>query len=137
MNPIVKEDILFILSELIDILNIKEERDIADMMELSNHTIHNASIFQDEDSISIAILVYSLSKVIGRKQGELNYKPLIELLQRAQSFLLKDSIGNYRLAIKKLFSFISALDKKLELYIQEVINQAQIKKGSKIYEHGI
>jgi len=137
MNEIIKKDILSILSGIIKILKVKEEKDIAEIKELSNHTIHNASIFQDEDSISIAILIYSLSKIIERKQGELNYNNILNLLKGAYDFLNKNNIDNYRKTIRKLFSFISTVDTKLKLYIEEVINQAQIKKGSKLYEHGI
>ncbi len=137
MNKIIKKDILAILSDTIEILKVKEEKGIAEMKELSNHVIHNASIFQDEDSISIAILIYSLSKIIERKDKELNYSNILNQLKASYTFLEKSNTDNYRKTIKRLFKFISTVDTKLKLYIEEVINQAQIKKGSKIYEHGI
>lgn len=137
MNEIIKKDILAVLLDTIGILKVKEEKDLSEIKELSNHVIHNASIFQDEDSVSIAILIYSLSKIIERKQGELNYSNILQLLKTAYDFLNKDNIDNYRKTIKKLFNFISTMDTKLKLYIEEVINQAQIKKGGKLYEHGI
>ena len=129
--------IIFILSAVIDILKVKEEKDITELKELSNHTIHNASIFQDEDSVSIAILVYSLSKVIEREVDELNYGNILFFLEKAKDCLLKNKIDDYRKIIKKAFTVISGMDSKLKMYIEEVINQAQIKKGSKLYEHGI
>lgn len=137
MNEIIKKDIVSILSELIGILKVKEEKDIIAIRELSNHTIHNASVFQDEDSISIAILTYSLSKIIERKQGELNYNSIMALLKDAGDYLTKNNVDSYREIIKKMFKFISTIDTKLKLYIEEVINQAQIKKGGKLYAHGI
>lgn len=137
MNETIKKDILSILSGIINILRVKEEKDIVEIKELSNHTIHNASIFQDEDSVSIAILIYSLSKIIERKQGELSYNNIVRLIKTAYDFLDKNNIDSYRKTIRKLFKFISTIDTKLKLYIEEVINQAQIKKGSKLYEHGI
>jgi|SRR3989338_950333 len=137
MNETIKKDILSILSETISILGVKEEKDVIEMRELSNHTIHNSSIFQDEDSISIAILAYSLSKIIERKQGELDYNSILNLLVSAHGRLEKNNVDDYRKTIKKLFNFISTVDARLKMYIEEVINQAQIKKGSKIYEHGI
>jgi len=137
MNDTIKEDIIFILSAVIDILKVKEEKDITELKELSNHTIHNASIFQDEDSVSIAILVYSLSKVIEREVDELNYGNILFFLEKAKDCLLKNKIDDYRKIIKKAFTVISGMDSKLKMYIEEVINQAQIKKGSKLYEHGI
>ena len=137
MNELVKKDILAVLAGVVDILDVEEDRDFGDLKELSNHTIHNASIFQDEDSISIAILIYSLSKLIERREGKLNYSSVLNLLKNAQENLEEDNVELYRKTIRKLFDFISNIDTKLKLYIEEVIKQAQIKKGSKLYEHGI
>ena len=137
MNEVVKKDILEVLSDAISILEVEEERDVADLRELSNHTVHNASIFQDEDSISIAILIYSLSKVIERREGKLNYNSILNLLRNAKKNLEQNKIDVYRNTVGKIFSFISTIDTKLKLYMEEVINQAQIKKGSKLYAHGM
>lgn len=137
MDEVVKRDILSVLSGVVGILEVEEEKDVSDLRELSNHTIHNASIFQDEDSVSIAILIYSLSKVIERREGKMNYKVLLKLITDAKKNLEQNKVGEYRKIIRKLFNFISTIDSKLKLYIEEVINQAQIKKGSKLYEHGI
>jgi len=137
MNETIKKDILSIISETIEILKLKEEKDIVELKELSNHTIHNASIFQDEDSVSIAILIYSLSKIIERKFGEFDFKPILNLLTWAFNYLKKDNTHEYRKTVKKLFSLISGIDSRLKLYIGEVIRQAQIKKGSQLYRHGI
>lgn len=137
MDEVVKKDILKVLSDAAAILEVEEERDASDLRELSNHTIHNASIFQDEDSVSIATLIYSLSKVIERREGKISYSVLLKIIVDAKKNLEQNRIDEYREVIKKLFNFISTIDNKLKLYIEEVINQAQIKKGSKLYEHGI
>lgn len=137
MDEVVKKDILKLLSDVIDILSVEEERDAADLRELSNHTLHNSSIFQDEDSISIMVLVYSLSKLIERQEGKMAYSTLLALLGSAKKNLQEDKTDAYRANIRKLFDFISTIDNKLNLYIGEVINQAQIKKGTKLYAHGI
>ncbi|MBW2983858.1 hypothetical protein KY361_01985 [Candidatus Woesearchaeota archaeon] len=137
MNETIKKDVLSTLSEVIDILKSKEEADILEMRKVSNHTIHNATIFQDEDSISTAILIYALSKVIERNFGEINFTRFLDLLSKARDLLERDKIPNYRSAIKSVFESISKLDKKAKLYVEEVINQAQIKKGSKLHEHGV
>ena len=87
MDEVVKKDILKVLSDVAAILQVEEEKDVAELRELSNHTIHNASIFQDEDSVSIAILIYSLSKVIERREGKLNYITLLKLITNAKKNL--------------------------------------------------
>lgn len=137
MDEVVKRDILKVLSDVAQILKIEEEKDVAELRELSNHTIHNASIYQDEDSVSIAILIYSLSKVIERREGKMNYNVLLKLITNAKKNLEQTKVDEYRKVIKKIFNFIATIDTKLKLYIEEVINQAEIKKGSKLYEHGI
>ena len=115
----------------------KEEADVLEVRKLSNHTIHNATIFQDEDSISVAILIYALSKVMERCFGQINYIKFMNLLNNARQLLEKDKVVNYRRVIKGIFKDISKLDKKIKLYVEEVINQAQIKKGGKLHEHGV
>jgi hypothetical protein len=137
MNDTIKKDILSIISKTIEILKVKDERDLVELKKLSNHTIHNASIFQDADSTSIAVLIYSLSKIIERKFWELDLRSILNLLNVASSHLKKDDAYEYRKTIRKLFSLISNIDSKLKLYIEEVIRQAQIKKGSQLYRHGI
>jgi len=137
MNKIVKKDIILILNKIKTILEVQEEVDIPEIKDLSNQTIHNSSIFQHEDSISIAILTYSLSKIIEREQGNLNYNPIRDLVSKALFQLKKDSYDNYRNNIKKLFEIIKSIDSKLKFYIQEVINQSEIKKAGRIYAHGI
>ncbi len=137
MNEIVRKDAVAILKRIIEILSVKEEKDVSEIRRLSNHTIHNASVFQDGTSVSIAILVYSLSKIIERKQWRLDYESIVSLFQSAEKFLERKNFEEYNKIIKKLFALVSNIDSKLKLYIEEVINQAEIKKGSKLYEHGI
>lgn len=137
MNDIIKKDIIAVLTELIGILKYKDESDVLEIKELSNHIIHNASVFQDEDSVSIAVLIYSLSKIIERKQRAIDYKRLADMVNTSIAALQNGDEQEFRKSIKNIFSFIRAIDEKLKLYISEVINQAQIKKGCKLCEHGI
>ena len=137
MLDIIKKDILAVLSELVEIFKVKEETDIIQIKELSNHVIHNASAFQDEDSISVAILIYSLSKIIERQQKGLDYNKVLSMLNSCILNLKNNEDEAFRKLIKNIFNFIRTIDAKLKLYIHEVINQAQIKKGCKLCEHGI
>jgi hypothetical protein len=132
MLPEVKRDILSTLSETIQSISAGN---ISHLSDLSNHTIHNASIFQDEDSISVAVVVYALAKIFQREQKV--DKAIVEQLKRASSALFENNFGAYKQAVKDINTRIAGLDSKLKLYIKEVITQAQIRKGSKIYDHGI
>ena len=137
MNDQIKKDIITVLSDLSRILKERKEGDASEIKSLSNHIIHNASVFQDEDSISIAILIYSLSKIIERKEKELDFNKILSIINSAISNLKSNNDDGFRKSIKYFFGFIKTVDKKLRLYINEVINQAQIKKGCKLCEHGI
>src|SRR3989338_2064276 len=136
MHEIIKKDIIAVLSDLVEILKVKEESDIAEIRQLSNHVIHNASVFQDEDSISVAVLIYSLSKIIERKEREFDYSRILSMLDSCIANLKNNEDEMFRNSIKNIFNFIRTIDAKLRLYIHEVINQAQIKKGCKLCEHG-
>lgn len=133
----IKKDILAIFNELAAILKSKESRDAAKIRELSNHIIHNASVFQDEDSVSVAILIYSLSKIIERKEENIDFNKILAMIDSSISNLKNHDDENFRKSIRNMFSFIRLIDKRLKLYINEVINQAEIKKGCKLCEHGI
>ncbi len=140
MQKIVKEDILSALGEAHTAF---ARFDIAKLNRVSNFTIHNAGIFQDTDSITFAVLIYALAKVCERER-ERDYANWKEFTEKVM-YLMKDarrSLGSgkyplYKKDVKKLFKVIGSLDKKLTQYATEVAEQARIKKGGKVYEHGI
>ncbi|MBD3313263.1 hypothetical protein GF345_02375 [Candidatus Woesearchaeota archaeon] len=136
MEEVVKKDILTVLQETI--ILIKDE-EYAEIKELSNHTIHNASIFQDPDSVSIAVIVYAISKIMERTVDKRRIigKKFSAILQDAITLLEKDMISEFRKAVKNLLKTISEHDERLHFFIEEVVKQARIKKGSKLFEHGI
>lgn len=59
------------------------------------------------------------------------------VLTQLKEDLKKEDVRSYRLRIKKLFEKISDIDNKFKRYVDEVISHAQIKKGTKVYEHGV
>lgn len=130
MNDIVKHDILSILQKAEEI----DCNDSKGFSELSNRTIHNASIFQDEDSITIAVLFYSLAKI--------SYHSVIEdiimhNILDARKKLEEGDLKSYNNALKEALEEIEKNHGELKAYIKKVINQAHISKGGKLYEHGI
>ena len=137
MNDTVKTDVLAILERVIEILKSKEVTDVLEIKELSDHTIHNASIFQDEDSIAIAVTIYAIYKLVDRGvEGEV-YTNIFHLLKQAKKFLERNKERTYRVTIKTLLKAISKQDTKLRLYVEQVIIKAKIKKSSRLFEHGI
>ncbi len=133
MNKEVKKDILRILKDAQkDVL----ADDSLALKELSNHTIHNASIYQDEYSISTAVIVYALAKIVERTNRGTDFK-LSKSLKKAHDYLLYDDLENFKKALKNITNQIAKVDKKVKLYLQEVIGKAEIKKAFKMHEHGL
>jgi len=135
MRPIIREDILKTLQDVIIAL---KAQDYIKLRELSNHTIHDASIFQEDDPLALAVLVYALSKVFQRCVEKHQVCPtVLQPIERAREVLSQGDEDSYRSIIKNLLREIGDMDNQMKMYIQEVIENARIKKGSKIHEHGI
>lgn len=140
MEKAIKGDILSVLQ---GVRLAFQRHDSAELKRLSNMTIHDASIFQDQDSISAAIAVYSLSKVSDRfllsavSRGDQIERKILDLLGKCSVALRKDDLMLYRRCIKGIFQVLGSFEKKFGLYMTEVLTQARVKKGSKLYEHGI
>ncbi len=135
MEKEVKQDILAVLKQAIQIL---KKEDYAQLKELSNHTIHNASIYQDNDSIFVAVIIYSIYKIAARCIGNtIPCKGMVKVVEEAVKNLEKDNEETYQKCMKDLLKIISESDERLKLYIEEVIKQAEVKKGSELYKHGL
>ena len=132
MEEVVRQDILEVLGQGIEALN---RGDAFVVKELSNHVIHNASIFQDEDSLGTAVLMYALSKTM--EKGRLDVGEVGKLLSKAKSELETFNFDEYRLAVKLALRKISQADSRLKVFVSSVIDQAQLKKGCKICMHGV
>jgi len=135
MQPVVKDDIKAVLGRVIASLKANKPQDL---LEMSNHVIHDASIFQDEDSIGFAVLVYALYKTVMRcMEVACKYDQFVKVLEQAFAAISKNDDAGYRSAVKKALDDIRKSDEKLTLYIEEVLTKARIKKASKMHEHGL
>jgi len=135
MQDIVRKDILEVSEQVLAALQANDHHALG---ELSNHVVHDASIFQDEDSVTFAVLVYALSKVVQRCCDEhVSCVNLAPLLSQAKDALAAGKDEEYRARIRQILDEIKKVDEKLKLYITEVMEKAKIKKASKLHEHGI
>ncbi|MEK6952856.1 MAG: hypothetical protein AABX29_07620 [Nanoarchaeota archaeon] len=140
MEEEVKKDILDVLKKSLEA--IKKE-DIVNLRELSNHTLHDASIYQDDYSTTIAIIIYSLSKVFERvsyreyKSWSMFYKNILEFFDKAIKALEEDNIEDYEVIVHDMFNTIYDLEPKLRDYIINVFQGARIHKASRLHEHGV
>lgn len=120
-----------------------KNNDVFTIRDLSNHTVNTASTTQDPDNIVIAVIVYSLSKILERKDyRELTgwnrfYKNTLEYLSAAKDSLKSNKPAAFSKHLESIRKEIDHLSGKLKKYIQEVFRSAQINKASRLYEHGI
>lgn len=121
---------------------IKDE-DVLTIKDLSNQTVHSASIYQDADNIAIAIVLYAISKIIERtnykdypdwKKFKKNYEVSID---RAIIALRRDDLEVYREQIDNIREFVKRLSGGFKSHVEDVFRKAQINKGSRLYEHGL
>jgi hypothetical protein len=135
-----KENVIRILEETKIAL---QKGDSFKLKELSNQTVHTASITQDSDNITVAVIVYSLSKIVERSEykkfpGWKNfYQTIISSIDNSIIAIKKNNNPNLTKNLTGIRSAIAKLSGKLKFYIQDVFRKAEINKASKIYEHGI
>ncbi len=133
MEELIKQNIIDVLNSLKQILNSPNIIS-ADLKKLSNQLMEDVSLFHDQDSISIVVLVYSLYKIFN-KDRDLDKTNLIKLLKKAIISINIDI--QFRTNIRKLFDQIKKYDDHLSTNIIDIIHNAHIKKGLKVYEHGL
>ena len=140
MEEKVKKDILAVLKK--SLIAIRKE-DMGGLKDLSDNVIHNASVLQDEYSISIAVIIYSLAKIFERvryrkyKDWDMFQRNTLNELTNARRSLEQDDVESYEHSLHSLLQVIDRLGKKFRKYIIDVMNKAKISKASRMHEHGI
>jgi hypothetical protein len=135
-----RENILRILKETLEAM---KRGDALVINSLSNQTINTASLSQDPDNIAVAVVVYSLGKIIERQKYQefKGWKEFYKVVMNAVSYSIKDleSGKDNRIGedLESITKEIGKLSGKLRDYIQDVFRKASINKASKIYDHGI
>lgn len=132
-----------ILNVLKEVKSSLKKQDYVKIKNLSNKVLHSSSINQDPDIISIAVIIYSLSKLIERenykdyKNWPKFYANYINMLENLINSLQKNDINSLRKNTNSIRTIINKLSGNLKVYISEVFRKARINKASRIYEHGI
>lgn len=135
-----RENILYILRKAKAALS---SHDVFLLKDLSNRTIHNASIYQDPDSISVAVIVYSLSKITERskytfyKDWPMFIKAVNKSLDDSARGLENDDTKSFRKGLSEIRSLVGKVSGNFRKAIEDVFRRASINKASRIYEHGI
>jgi len=135
-----RENVLRILEETK--VAIKKD-DATEIKNLSNQTTNTASLTQDPDNIAVAVIVYSIGKILERD----NYKQLkgwssfYRIVTESLDSAIKDIKDNDEKGFRRHFEMIrkaiNNVSGKLRKYIEDVFRNAQINKASRIYAHGV
>lgn len=140
MEEKVKNDILHVLR---DSLKAIREDDAVKLKEISDHIIHDVSIYQDEYSISLAVIIYAVAKIFERIRyreyrtwGKF-HRAILGNLNKAYDELRKDNVDGYEYHFHKIVQDLNKVEEKFRKYIAEVIESAKISKASRVHEHGI
>lgn len=137
------KEIEHVINVLRDCLEALKKKDSSWLRDLSDKTIHTSSINQDSGNIALAVIIYSLSKIVERRKyheqegWESFYASVISSLEFAIDSLEEKNEIKFNEEIKKIRVNIEGLSGDLKDYIEDVFRKAKINKASKIYEHGI
>ena len=136
--------------EKVHVINVLREtqtalaaEDAAKLKELSNQTIHCASYLQDSGSITLAVVIYTLSKLIERSDHAkaTNWKQFSKKFNSWMLLAIKargeEKTDEYEAYLEQARKSLTSMLGNLKPYIQEVLLKASINKASRIYEHGI
>ncbi len=113
------------------------------LQQLSDQTIHSASIHQHTDFITIAVIMYSLNKLVVKKQKmhlpkwPVFVKKFNEEIDQAINSLKQKDNEEFLRHIEHTKGLLETLSPSIKENVQEVIRRASINKAGRIYEHGI
>ncbi|HLD98482.1 MAG TPA: hypothetical protein VI815_04095 [Candidatus Nanoarchaeia archaeon] len=116
--------------------------DVFKLKQLSNETVHSATIYRDTDNVVVAILVYALGKLIERKDSfqEKDFNKYftfyLSAIEDLIGYIDDDNEKMFKNKINNLFE-VKGLSEDLKKSVLDVFRKARINKASKIYEHGI
>jgi len=141
--PLKKEECDNAINVLEQTIKALREKDPIKLRELSDRTIHSASTEQNPGSITSAVIIYTLSKLIERRDYSKikNWDKFVtkfnSLIKLAIDALKKQNLKAYEKHLQKARKSLESISVNLKQYIREIIQKASINKSSKLYEHGI
>lgn len=136
MDAEIRKEILYDLQKAIEILQVREETDVEELRQLSDHAIEHVALYKDLDIISMTVLVYSIYKTFSCI-GNADYADLLANLGKAKRFLETNQFGKYNQSIKKLFEIIRRCSTETREHLQDVMQAARIKKGTALLSKGL
>ncbi len=139
-----KEEVEHQISVLYETINALSQKNSLTLMNLSNQTLHCSVNYQNQGSLDIAVILYTLSKIIERKDYEKikRWDTLVDKISALFNLtiiaLKQNNQEKYEEYLAKVRVMLTNTpNKELKRYLSEVMKKASINKASRIYEHGL
>ena len=119
-----------------------EKGRIVELRKLSDQTTHSTSIYQDNEYILVAVIIYSLSKIIekGRNYYKEDYdsyfKDYMKIINQSIKLLELHKYKEFREQISLMLKS-GDISGELKKHLEALFRKARINKASSIYEHGL
>ncbi|NPE26820.1 hypothetical protein HNV12_02340 [Methanococcoides sp. SA1] len=132
-----------VLRILRDAKRLVEEDNAIELKSLSNQTVHAATISQDADNVVVAVLTYSIGKVMERDHyrnmegWKEFYDAVVKNLELAAKALEKENVKNARIYLGRIRNSLNKIEGDLGRYVKDIFRKAEINKAFKLYEHGL
>jgi len=140
MDEEVRRDVLSVLRGAYSAVKGKQ---FSQLHSLSNRIIHSISVYQEKVLLDVAIVMYSLNKLLEeekfqRKKAMPRFlKEVLSSLDDAIEDLEERKFKKFENKVHDLLNEVEGFSRKVRFYVQDVLDYARIKKGSKLYEHGL
>jgi len=139
-SPEVKRDVLDALQETIFAI---EKKQYSDLHMISDHVLHSIVVYQDPELVDLSVAIYSLDKIL-EKEKYANHpkvkafvKNILGMFKDAKNSVQKNDHDEYADLLKQVLKCIQDFSKSIKFYIDDLLHFAKIKKGTKLYEHGL
>jgi len=136
MKEVIVKEILYDLDRAINILTIREAKDLEELKVLSEHSIEDVALHKDLDLVSVSVLLYSLYKILPSME-EKKYQSFLTLLKSAKENLTKKNLARYNRDIKSSFDLVRTSNESIKEHLQDVMHAARIKKSASLLQHGL
>jgi len=135
------------VEHILDILKrarqASDKEDVGELKKLSDMTVHGVSIYQDEDGILAAIVIYALAKLIERKTrySDKDYGKYLNFYKHSLDDSIQciegDKCDEFRNHVASMIKRTDKLPDEFRNDVSYIFRKARINKASKVYEHGV
>jgi len=136
MKAVIKKDLLHLLSKAVEITAQRDNTDLEELKDLSEHAIEDVAVHKDLDLVSVTVLIYSLYKIFPDISEE-HYKDIFLEMKKAQQQLEQNNMGRYNQEIKVLFDLVRGANAKIKVHLEDVMHAARIKKSASLLSKGL